>query len=307
MRSLLSEVFQQEDNIYEKIYLYFIGSCLDFWRVYGISIPEKTIVFDYNDSAYQLNTKKLLHKKITVDGYDKIAQVTPTDNGFFCFAENSNGKFFVRVKNSATDFVKIPGNDILYVEDMCFVNDDLFALCICQNDDGSSSLGKIYKADFDNNTLLPLSAGQKNIDIKKLFSLDNRLFVYSIDAEDNRAVSEYKDGNLLFLTSGSIPLTVDETSFLFLNENDKTMQYDINKNSSFETQYRLDITDYESDVFNSCYDIKDGYCVGYKPGFPIKGASNLIGGVTVLNIENGKEYTVFSFLKGRNMQHFKFF
>lgn len=306
MRSLLSEVFQQEDNIYEKIYLYFIGSCLDFWRVYGISIPEKTIVFDYNDSAYQLNTKKLLHKKITVDGYDKIAQVTPTDNGFFCFAENSNGKFFVRVKNSATDFVKIPGNDILYVEDMCFVNDDLFALCICQNDDGSSSLGKIYKADFDNNTLLPLSAGQKNIDIKKLFSLDNRLFVYSIDAEDNRAVSEYKDGNLLFLTSGSIPLTVDETSFLFLNENDKTMQYDINKNSSFETQYRLDITDYESDVFNSCYDIKDGYCVGYKPGFPIKGASNLIGGVTVLNIENGKEYTVFSFLKGRNMQHIKF-
>ena len=272
-----------------------------------ISIPEKTIVFDYNDSAYQLNTKKLLHKKITVDGYDKIAQVTPTDNGFFCFAENSNGKFFVRVKNSATDFVKIPGNDILYVEDMCFVNDDLFALCICQNDDGSSSLGKIYKADFDNNTLLPLSAGQKNIDIKKLFSLDNRLFVYSIDAEDNRAVSEYKDGNLLFLTSGSIPsLTVDETSFLFLNENDKTMQYDINKNSSFETQYRLDITDYESDVFNSCYDIKDGYCVGYKPGFPIKGASNLIGGVTVLNIENGKEYTVFSFLKGRNMQHIKF-
>ena len=272
-----------------------------------ISIPEKTIVFDYNDSAYQLNTKKLLHKKITVDGYDKIAQVTPTDNGFFCFAENSNGKFFVRVKNSATDFVKIPENDILYVEDMCFVNDDLFALCICQNDDGSSSLGKIYKADFDNNTLLPLSAGQKNIDIKKLFSLDNRLFVYSIDAEDNRAVSEYKDGNLLFLTSGSIPsLTVDETSFLFLNENDKTMQYDINKNSSFETQYRLDITDYESDVFNSCYDIKDGYCVGYKPGFPIKGASNLIGGVTVLNIENGKEYTVFSFLKGRNMQHIKF-
>lgn len=271
-----------------------------------ISIPEKTIVFDYDDSAYQLNTKKLLHKKITVDGYDKIAQVTPTDNGFFCFAENSNGQFFVRVKNSATDFVKIPGNDILYVEDMCFVNDDLFALCICQNDDGSSSLGKIYKADFDNNTLLPLSAGQKNIDIKKLFSLDNRLFVYSIDAEDNRAVSEYKDGNLLFLTSGSIPLTVDETSFLFLNENDKTMQYDINKNSSFETQYRLDITDYESDVFNSCYDIKDGYCVGYKPGFPIKGASNLIGGVTVLNIENGKEYTVFSFLKGRNMQHIKF-
>lgn len=271
-----------------------------------ISIPEKTIVFDYNDSAYQLNTKKLLHKKITVDGYDKIAQVTPTDNGFFCFAENSNGKFFVRVKNSATDFVKIPENDILYVEDMCFVNDDLFALCICQNDDGSSSLGKIYKADFDNNTLLPLSAGQKNIDIKKLFSLDNRLFVYSIDAEDNRAVSEYKDGNLLFLTSGSIPLTVDETSFLFLNENDKTMQYDINKNSSFETQYRLDITDYESDVFNSCYDIKDGYCVGYKPGFPIKGASNLIGGVTVLNIENGKEYTVFSFLKGKNMQHIKF-
>ena len=271
-----------------------------------ISIPEKTIVFDYNDSAYQLNTKKLLHKKITVDGYDKIAQVTPTDNGFFCFAENSNGKFFVRVKNSATDFVKIPGNDILYVEDMCFVNDDLFALCICQNDDGSSSLGKIYKADFDNNTLLPLSAGQKNIDIKKLFSLDNRLFVYSIDAEDNRAVSEYKDGNLLFLTSGSIPLTVDETSFLFLNENDKTMQYDINKKSSFETRYRLDITDYESDVFNSCYDIKDGYCVGYKPGFPIKGASNLIGGVTVLNIENGKEYTVFSFLKGKNMQHIKF-
>ena len=272
-----------------------------------ISIPEKTIVFDYNDSAYQLNTKKLLHKKITVDGYDKIAQVTPTDNGFFCFAENSNGKFFVRVKNSATDFVKIPENDILYVEDMCFVNDDLFALCICQNDDGSSSLGKIYKADFDNNTLLPLSAGQKNIDIKKLFSLDNRLFVYSIDAEDNRAVSEYKDGNLLFLTSGSIPsLTVDETSFLFLNENDKTMQYDINKKSSFETRYRLDITDYESDVFNSCYDIKDGYCVGYKPGFPIKGASNLIGGVTVLNIENGKEYTVFSFLKGKNMQHIKF-
>lgn len=271
-----------------------------------ISIPEKTIVFDYNDSAYQLNTKKLLHKKITVDGYDKIAQVTPTDNGFFCFAENSNGKFFVRVKNSATDFVKIPENDILYVEDMCFVNDDLFALCICQNDDGSSSLGKIYKADFDNNTLLPLNIGQKNIDIKKLFSLDNRLFVYSIDAEDNRAVSEYKDGNLLFLTSGSIPLTVDETSFLFLNENDKTMQYDINKNSSFETQYRLDITDYESDVFNSCYDIKDGYCVGYKPGFPIKGASNLIGGVTVLNIENGKEYTVFSFLKGKNMQHIKF-
>ncbi len=271
-----------------------------------ISIPEKTIVFDYDDNAYQLNTKKLLYKKITVDGYDKIAQVTPTDNGFFCFAENSNGKFFVRVKNSATDFVKIPENDILYVEDMCFVNDDLFALCICQNDDGSSSLGKIYKADFDNNTLLPLSAGQKNIDIKKLFSLDNRLFVYSIDAEDNRAVSEYKDGNLLFLTSGSIPLTVDETSFLFLNENDKTMQYDINKNSSFETQYRLDITDYESDVFNSCYDIKDGYCVGYKPGFPIKGASNLIGGVTVLNIENGKEYTVFSFLKGRNMQHIKF-
>lgn len=271
-----------------------------------ISIPEKTIVFDYDDNAYQLNTKKLLYKKITVDGYDKIAQVTPTDNGFFCFAENSNGKFFVRVKNSATDFVKIPGNDILYVEDMCFVNDDLFALCICQNDDGSSSLGKIYKADFDNNTLLPLSAGQKNIDIKKLFSLDNRLFVYSIDAEDNRAVSEYKDGNLLFLTSGSIPLTVDETSFLFLNENDKTMQYDINKNSSFETQYRLDITDYESDVFNSCYDIKDGYCVGYKPGFPIKGASNLIGGVTVLNIENGKEYTVFSFLKGKNMQHIKF-
>lgn len=271
-----------------------------------ISIPEKTIVFDYDDNAYQLNTKKLLYKKITVDGYDKIAQVTPTDNGFFCFAENSNGKFFVRVKNSATDFVKIPGNDILYVEDMCFVNDDLFALCICQNDDGSSSFGKIYKADFDNNTLLPLSAGQKNIDIKKLFSLDNRLFVYSIDAEDNRAVSEYKDGNLLFLTSGSIPLTVDETSFLFLNENDKTMQYDINKNSSFETQYRLDITDYESDVFNSCYDIKDGYCVGYKPGFPIKGASNLIGGVTVLNIENGKEYTVFSFLKGRNMQHIKF-
>lgn len=271
-----------------------------------ISIPEKTIVFDYDDNAYQLNTKKLLYKKITVDGYDKIAQVTPTDNGFFCFAENSNGKFFVRVKNSATDFVKIPENDILYVEDMCFVNDDLFALCICQNDDGSSSLGKIYKADFDNNTLLPLSAGQKNIDIKKLFSLDNRLFVYSIDAEDNRAVSEYKDGNLLFLTSGSIPLTVDETSFLFLNENDKTMQYDINKNSSFETQYRLDITDYESDVFNSCYDIKDGYCVGYKPGFPIKCASNLIGGVTVLNIENGKEYTVFSFLKGRNMQHIKF-
>lgn len=271
-----------------------------------ISIPEKTIVFDYDDNAYQLNTKKLLYKKITVDGYDKIAQVTPTDNGFFCFAENSNGKFFVRVKNSATDFVKIPENDILYVEDMCFVNDDLFALCICQNDDGSSSLGKIYKADFDNNTLLPLSAGQKNIDIKKLFYLDNRLFVYSIDAEDNRAVSEYKDGNLLFLTSGSIPLTVDETSFLFLNENDKTMQYDINKNSSFETQYRLDITDYESDVFNSCYDIKDGYCVGYKPGFPIKGASNLIGGVTVLNIENGKEYTVFSFLKGRNMQHIKF-
>lgn len=271
-----------------------------------ISIPEKTIVFDYDDNAYQLNTKKLLYKKITVNGYDKIAQVTPTDNGFFCFAENSNGKFFVRVKNSATDFVKIPENDILYVEDMCFVNDDLFALCICQNDDGSSSLGKIYKADFDNNTLLPLSAGQKNIDIKKLFSLDNRLFVYSIDAEDNRAVSEYKDGNLLFLTSGSIPLTVDETSFLFLNENDKTMQYDINKNSSFETQYRLDITDYESDVFNSCYDIKDGYCVGYKPGFPIKGASNLIGGVTVLNIENGKEYTVFSFLKGRNMQHIKF-
>ena len=271
-----------------------------------ISIPEKTIVFDYNDSAYQLNTKKLLHKKITVDGYDKIAQVTPTDNGFFCFAENSNGKFFVRVKNSATDFVKIPENDILYVEDMCFVNDDLFALCICQNDDGSSSLGKIYKADFDNNTLLPLSAGQKNIDIKKLFSLDNRLFVYSIDAEDNRAVSEYKDGNLLFLTSGSIPLTVDETSFLFLNENDKTMQYDINKKSSFETRYRLDITDYESDVFNSCYDIKDGYCVGYKPGFPIKGDSNLIGGVTVLNIENGKEYTVFSFLKGKNMQHIKF-
>lgn len=83
-----------------------------------ISIPEKTIVFDYNDSAYQLNTKKLLHKKITVDGYDKIAQVTPTDNGFFCFAENSNGQFFVRVKNSATDFVKIPENDILYVEDM---------------------------------------------------------------------------------------------------------------------------------------------------------------------------------------------
>lgn len=103
-----------------------------------------------------------------------------------------------------------------------------------------------------------------------------------------------------------MPLTVDETSFLFLNENDKTMQYDINKNSSFETQYRLDITDYESDVFNSCYDIKDGYCVGYKPGFPIKGASNLIGGVTVLNIENGKEYTVFSFLKGKNMQHIKF-
>lgn len=163
-----------------------------------ISIPEKTIVFDYNDSAYQLNTKKLLHKKITVDGYDKIAQVTPTDNGFFCFAENSNGQFFVRVKNSATDFVKIPENDILYVEDMCFVNDDLFALCICQNDDGSSSLGKIYKADFDNNTLLPLNIGQKNIDIKKLFSLDNRLFVYTIDAEDNRAVSEYKDGNLLF-------------------------------------------------------------------------------------------------------------
>ncbi len=271
-----------------------------------ISIPEKTIVFDYDDSAYQLNTKKLLHKKITVDGYDKIAQVTPTDNGFFCFAENSNGQFFVRVKNSATDFVKIPENDILYVEDMCFVNDDLFALCVCQNDDSSSSLGKIYKADFDNNTLLPLSAGQKNIDIKKLFSLDNRLFVYTIDAEDNRAVSEYKDGNLLVLTSGSMPLTVDETSFLFLNENDKTMQYDINKNSSFETQYRLDITDYESDVFNSCYDIKDGYCVGYKPGFPIKGASNLIGGVTVLNIENGKEYTVFSFLKGRNMQHIKF-
>lgn len=271
-----------------------------------ISIPEKTIVFDYDDSAYQLNTKKLLHKKITVDGYDKIAQVTPTDNGFFCFAENSNGQFFVRVKNSATDFVKIPENDILYVEDMCFVNDDLFALCVCQNDDGSSSLGKIYKADFDNNTLLPLSAGQKNIDIKKLFSLDNRLFVYTIDAEDNRAVSEYKDGNLLVLTSGSMPLTVDETSFLFLNENDKTMQYDINKNSSFETEYRLDITDYESDVFNSCYDIKDGYCVGYKPGFPIKDASNLIGGVTVLNIENGKEYTVFSFLKGRNMQHIKF-
>lgn len=163
-----------------------------------ISIPEKTIVFDYDDNAYQLNTKKLLYKKITVDGYDKIAQVTPTDNGFFCFAENSNGKFFVRVKNSATDFVKIPGNDILYVEDMCFVNDDLFALCICQNDDGSSSLGKIYRADFDNNTLLPLNIGQKNIDIKKLFSLDNRLFVYTIDAEDNRAVSEYKDGNLLF-------------------------------------------------------------------------------------------------------------
>ncbi len=31
-----------------------------------ISIPEKTIVFDYDDNAYQLNTKKLLHKKITV-------------------------------------------------------------------------------------------------------------------------------------------------------------------------------------------------------------------------------------------------
>ena len=139
-----------------------------------ISVPEKTIVFDYDDNAYQLNIKKLLHKKITVDGYDKITQVTPTDNGFFCFAENSNGQFFVRVKNSATDFVKIPENDILYVEDMCFVNDDLFALCICQNDDGSSSLGKIYRADFDNNTLLPLNIGQKNIDIKKLFSLDNR-------------------------------------------------------------------------------------------------------------------------------------
>ena len=31
-----------------------------------ISIPEKTIVFDYDDNAYQLNTKKLLYKFIGI-------------------------------------------------------------------------------------------------------------------------------------------------------------------------------------------------------------------------------------------------
>lgn len=84
---------KQMKKYYKLIIIIFVLAAV----VFCLYTPGVKIVYNMNGEAYMQNTADLKRSKISLNGYDRIWNVLPFDNGYYACAGNDDGEYYICV------------------------------------------------------------------------------------------------------------------------------------------------------------------------------------------------------------------
>ncbi|WP_177916802.1 hypothetical protein [uncultured Eubacterium sp.] len=270
--------------------------------------PGVKIVYNMNGEAFMQNTASIKRSKISLDGYDKIWNVLPSDNGYYACASNDNGEYYICVSNEkVTGAVK---SDINISDCNCYN----FFEC---NGQYSLVLGNITNADN------PTEGVEEELLITVDFTADKysktalpQMFSYSTITDGTAlyassfddGIYSYENGEQAKILNGNFNIVMIYENNLYFNDldksDDKVFMYNLSDNEIKEAGFSVNVSNYSLIDYVPIFDTDGKYIIASKFGSTLTDNKSAFLHTKIINKNTNRKYIVCSSI-GKEYENIK--
>lgn len=243
-------------------------------------------------NAYQYHLKTNRLRRIRVEGYDRVSNVTPGGGGFYCLGQSAaNGELYVLYCEGGRVLSALPVEHLATDES----RRQMTNFCVYRGGvvfrlpGTAGEKSCLYYADFGAKEVKPLPG---TADCGSFVAVqDGQLYFNNLSGQ----VFALKEGNPVLLFEGYEPVFADGGTLLYYGNADATSEekslfaYDIDSGQSASSQLYYELLPYHSGVeYGGSRLVAGGWLIGYEPGLLREAHVTGTGKTTFRNLKTGK-------------------